>query len=236
MRAAANRIVGLAAEAIASHGRFDWALAGGSTPAALYRLLTERDFRGRIAWPQVHFFWGDERCVPPDDPESNYGMVRRAMLDELAPPPQNVHRLEGELAPALAADRYQAELERHFALPAGSSPPTFDLIVLGMGADGHTASLFPGTAGLEEKRRWVVANRIESLGTTRLTLTLPVINAAAHVLFLVSGGDKAERLTQVLSRAQEGDPLPAQRVRPRGGDAEWFVDAPAAARLEGARD
>jgi 6-phosphogluconolactonase len=235
MRAAADRIVALAGAAITAHGRFDWALAGGSTPAALYRLLTEPDYRGRLDWSKVHFFWGDERCVPPDDAESNYRMARRAMLDDLAPPPRNVHRLEGELAPPLAADRYQAELERHFfSAPAEDVPPPFDLILLGMGADGHTASLFPGTAGLDEKRRWVLANRIESLGTTRLTLTFPVINAAAHVLFLVSGTDKAERLAQVLSPAPHAAPFPAQRVRPHGGDPEWFVDAAAAARLEGA--
>jgi 6-phosphogluconolactonase len=257
MRTAADRVVGLAARAITARGRCNWALAGGSTPEALYQLLAGRDHVGRVDWSKVHFFWGDERCVPPDHPDSNYRMATMAFLDTIAAPRQNVHRMEGELDPELAADRYQAELERHFELRVGQGFPEFDLILLGMGADGHTASLFPGTPGLEEARRWVVANRIEALGTTRLSLTLPVINAAAHVLFLVAGADKAERLAQVLSPAVSSPsvsspsvsspsvsspsvsspamspPLPAQRVLPRGGSPEWLADAAAGARLGG---
>jgi 6-phosphogluconolactonase len=251
MRAAADRVVGLAARAIAAHDRFNWALAGGSTPETLYRLLADRDHVALVDWSKVHFFWGDERCVPPDHPDSNYRMATMALLETIAPPRQNVHRLEGELDPELAAERYQAELERHFGLRVGQGLPQFDLILLGMGGDGHTASLFPGTPGLEETRRWVVANRVEALGTTRLSLTLPVINGAAHVLFLVAGADKAERLAQAVAPGMSpagpspgvsspavsspgvSPPLPAQRVRPRGGSLEWLADAAAGGRLGG---
>jgi 6-phosphogluconolactonase len=231
MRAAADRVVSLAERGIASRGRFDWALAGGSTPEALYRLLAAGDYASRIDWSKVHFFWGDERCVPPDHPDSNYRMARLALLDAVAPPPDNIHRMQGELSPELAAERYRSELERSFG---ADGEPKLDLILLGMGSDGHTASLFPDTSGLEEMRRWVVANRIDRLGTTRLSLTLPVINAATHVVFLVAGADKAERLAQVLSPPTGPHPLPAARVRPRGHAPEWFVDTAAAARLGGA--
>jgi 6-phosphogluconolactonase len=234
MRAAADRIVGLAEAAIAARGRFDWALAGGSTPEALYRLLASTDYRARVDWSQVRFFWGDERCVPPDHADSNYRMARYALLETVSPPPENVHRMRGDLEPALAADRYQTELEVCFERRVGEGVPEFDLILLGMGGDGHTASLFPGTLGLDEARRWVVANRIEPLHSTRLSLTFPVINAAAHVVFLVAGADKAERLAEAVSPPAAGaEPLPAQRVRPRGEAPEWLVDAAAGARLEG---
>jgi 6-phosphogluconolactonase len=231
MRAAADRVVDRAVSAIATRGRFDWALAGGSTPEALYRLLASPDYVGRVDWSRVHFFWGDERCVPPEHPDSNYRMARLALLDALAPSPENVHRMAGELPPRLAAERYEAELERCFGLRVGDGFPELDLILLGMGGDGHTASLFPGTPGLAESRRWVIDNPIESLGVTRLTLTFPVLDAAAHVLFLVAGADKAERLAQVLSGASVTEPLPAQRVHPRVEDPEWLVDAAAAACL-----
>lgn len=231
MRAAADRVVDRARAAITARGRFDWALAGGSTPEALYRLLASPDYIGRVDWSRVHFFWGDERCVPPEHPDSNYRTARLALLDTLAPAPDNIHRMAGELPPALAAERYEAELERAFGRRVGGGFPELDLILLGMGGDGHTASLFPGTPGLAEGRRWAVANPIESLGVTRLTLTFPVLNAAAHVLFLVAGSDKAERLAQVFSKAATPEPLPAQRVHPRGEAPEWLVDAAAAARL-----
>jgi 6-phosphogluconolactonase len=225
MRAAADEVVGLAADAIGRRGRFDWALAGGKTPEELYTLLASRDYVSRVDWALVHFYWGDERCVPPDHPDSNYRMARRSLLEPLQAPPHNVHRMEGELDPELAARRYEAELRGCLAPPEAGFP-AFDLILLGMGADGHTASLFPGSPGLAEERRWVVANPIAALASTRLTLTLPVINAAASVLFLVAGADKAERLKEVLS----GTPtpaLPSQRVRPRGAEPRWFVDGTA---------
>jgi 6-phosphogluconolactonase len=240
MRAAADEVVGQAASALGRRGRFDWALAGGKTPEELYRLLASRDYVSRVDWSRVHFYWGDERCVPPEHPDSNYRMARASLLDAIRPPAENVHRMPGELEPTLAAERYEAELRRCFASREASSElppsvqafPAFDLILLGMGPDGHTASLFPGTPALAETRRWVAANPVEAHGTTRLTLTLPVLNAAARVLFLVAGADKAERLEEVLSGTSAAS-LPAQQVRPRGAEPLWFVDAAAGRLLSG---
>ncbi len=229
MRAAADHVVRYASEAIAARGRFDWLLAGGSTPEQLYRLLASPEYAAQLDFGRVHLFFGDERCVPPDHADSNYRMVQTSLSNGVPLPTENVHRLEGELPPELAAERYESELERHFGVRVGAGFPRFDLVLLGMGNDGHTASLFPGTLALAEERRWVVANAVPALGTTRLTLTLPVLNAAAHVAFLVSGADKAARLKQVL--AEPGAELPSQRVRPAGNEPEWWVDAAAGALL-----
>ena len=177
-------------------------------------------------------FFGDERCVPPDDPASNYAMAREALLGAVSIPPDQVHRMRGEAASAAqAALDYEGELAVAFGTTAGNVPPRFDLVLLGLGADGHTASLFPGTRALSEARRWVVANRAPVTPTERLTLTYPVLNAAAHVLFLVSGGDKSRALAGVL--AASGDParLPARGVRPVAGELRWIVDRAAAAAL-----
>jgi 6-phosphogluconolactonase len=246
MRAAAERVVDLAERAVGARGRFTWALAGGSTPEELYSLLASSEFEGRIDWTRVHFFWADERCVSPDHEQSNYRMARRSLLDVIRPPAAHVHRMQGELAPALAARAYEQELEGCFERSVGDGFPRFDLILLGMGADGHTASLFPGSAALEETRRWVVDHQVPQLGAERLTFTLPLLNAAAHVLFLVAGTDKAPRLRAVLDAAPAlavpplavppfgvplYEPLPAARVRPGSGELEWLVDAPAAALL-----
>jgi 6-phosphogluconolactonase len=234
MRAAADRIVALAEQAIRTHGRFLWALAGGSTPAELYALLASPEYVRRIDWAHVHFFWGDERCVPPEHHDSNFRMARDTLLGVVRPPEQNVHRMPGELEPSEAAARYQIELERAFDGGATERFPRFDLILLGMGADGHTASLFPGSAGLLESERWVVANRAEHLAADitalRLTLTFPVLDAARNVLFLVAGADKAQRLAEVLSGTHPGPPYPAELVRPELG-AEWFVDSAAGAKI-----
>jgi 6-phosphogluconolactonase len=230
MRAAAERIVSCASAAIAARGRFSWVLSGGNTPQRLYMLLATKDYASRIDWARVHFFWGDERCVPPDHPDSNYRMARESLFDVVKPPPENVHRMHGEREPAQAAEAYAAVLREFFGLPGGV-PPHFDLILLGMGDDGHTASLFPGSAALLEEERWVVANWAEKLGTWRLTFTLPVLNAARRVAFLVAGADKAGRLAQLFSREPGGAPLPAQLVRPASGEAEWCVDAQAGANL-----
>lgn len=245
MRAAAERVVDLAEQAVGARGRFDWALAGGSTPAQLYSLLASDEFRPRIDWRRVHFFWGDERCVAPDHAQSNYRMARLSLLDVVGPPAAHVHRLQGELEPALAARAYERELEEHFELSVGGGFPRFDLILLGMGADGHTASLFGGTAALAETRRWVVDNQVPDLGTVRLTVTLPLLNAAAHVLFLVAGADKAAQLGAVLPAARSlgtsfaassgaagpEEVVPAARVRPSSGELEWLLDASAGALL-----
>jgi 6-phosphogluconolactonase len=196
-------------------GPFRVALSGGSTPQSLYEMISCPPFHRRIPWAQVHAFWGDERCVPPDRPDSNYRMARQVLLDRVSIPPVNVHRIHGEWPPERAADAYQEELVAHLG-PGGQ----FDLILLGMGADGHTASLFPGTTALTERERAVVAVYVAKLRTWRVTLTLPALNAARHVLFLVSGATKAPALKDV----RAGVPLPAGLVRPTDGQLTWLVD------------
>jgi 6-phosphogluconolactonase len=230
-RAAAEHFVTLAADRRRVGRRFAVALAGGSTPRAAYALLATEEFAARVDWSCVHVFWGDERCVPPDDPDSNYRMAREALLDKIPIPTENVHRMRGELPPDEAAAAYQAELEA--VLGAGGR---FDLILLGMGADGHTASLFPGTAALHEGARWVVAHYVDKLAAWRVTLTPAAINAAAQVTFIVSGAGKAERLREVLAGPYQPDVLPAQIVRPTDGRLLWLVDAAAAAHLREGRD
>jgi 6-phosphogluconolactonase len=240
MHAAAEKIITLAAEAIGARGRFAWALAGGSTPRRLYSLLSSAPYTGRVDWDRVYFFWGDERCVPPDHPDSNYGMARDAFLTAVHPPPNNLHRMPGEAEPSTGAAIYEATLRQVFARTfGGPSPggfPRFDLVLLGMGNDGHTASLFPGTPALGEAQRWVVSTHVEQPVPFRLTLTLPVLNAAANVLFLVAGADKAERVAEVLAPPvglvdDEPSSLPSRRVRPARGQLTWLLDAPAASRL-----
>ncbi|HKP64892.1 MAG TPA: 6-phosphogluconolactonase [Polyangiales bacterium] len=226
MTAAALRVATLCREAIKRHGRFNWVLAGGNTPRQLYSLLAQPPFVSNLDWPQVEFFWGDERCVPPDHPDSNFRMARETLLNVVQPDPARVHRMRGEDPPNAAAADYEAELQHSFGLHAGTAPPSFDLILLGMGADGHTASLFPHSPTLRETQRWVTFDP----AAARLTLTRPVLNAGTHVLFLVSGANKAARLKHVLAGPDEG--LPAQRIRPAHGQLEWLVDAAAAAGLE----
>jgi 6-phosphogluconolactonase len=237
MEAAASQIVALAAEAIAEHGRFAWALSGGSTPKQLYGLLAQPRFASQIDWTRVHFFWGDERCVPPDHVDSNFRMVREALLDAIRPRSEQVHRMRGEIDPEEAARAYAEELSRFFGVAVAGPPPRFDLILLGLGGDGHTASLFPGTPALHENQRWVVVNQKAEGEPLRLTFTLPLINAAAHVRFLVSGASKAVRIEQILDDvpAAGSDVLPAQLVRPVRADLQWLLDEDAASLLERAR-
>ncbi|HTU16933.1 MAG TPA: 6-phosphogluconolactonase, partial [Gemmataceae bacterium] len=198
--AAAQEWVRSTREAVAARGRFTVALSGGSTPKRLYQLLAAEPYRSQVAWDRVEIFWGDERCVPPDHADSNYRMAREAMLAQLPIPAEHVHRIEAERADRDAAARdYEAVLARVFGIAAGGEPPAFDLILLGMGPDGHTASLFPHTQALDETKRWVVANHVPQLNTDRLTLTRPILSRAREVLFLVAGADKAERLVEVLA-------------------------------------
>lgn len=225
-RTAAEELAGAARDAVAARGAFTVALAGGSTPRRLYALLADptAPYRARIPWDRTHVFFGDERPVPPDDPDSNYGMARRALLAHV--PAASVHRIRGEQPGAAAA--YEAELRAFFRLPAGAAPPRLDVVLLGLGADGHTASLFPGTDAVGEAERWVVSPFVPQLGTRRTTLTLPVLNRARRVLFLVSGADKAPALARALGAG--APPVPAARVRPEGG-AVWLVDAAAAGAI-----
>jgi 6-phosphogluconolactonase len=220
--AAVNRIVKLATSAIAERGRFLMALSGGSTPRPTYRLLAEEPYSRMIDWSRVELFWGDERSVPPDDAESNYRMARRALIDRVGIPDAQVHRIPGELQPRDAAAAYRRELDDVLGR-AGR----FDVILLGLGPDGHTASLFPCTSALAAKERKVVAVYVEKLNAWRVTLTLPVINAARHVIFLVTGLNKAE----ALARVRAGEQLPAGRVHPANGTLTWFVDQAAATLL-----
>jgi 6-phosphogluconolactonase len=219
---AAERFIGLASAAISERGHFFVALSGGSTPRPVYALLAEEPFVSRVDWTRVHVFWGDERCVPPDHPDSNYRMASRALLDHVPIPAENVHRIQGELLPQEAALVYRAELREVLG-----DDRRFDLILLGMGTDGHTASLFPGAMALEERERDVVAVYVEKRTAWRVTLTLPLINAARHVMFLVSGAGKAP----LLARVRAGDPLPAALVQPEDGQLTWLVDRHAAADL-----
>ena len=231
---AAREVAAALGDAVRSRGRGAIALSGGSTPRRLYALLADEPWRSRLAWDRLAFFFGDERHVPPDDPQSNYRMAREELFDRVPVPPANVHRVAAEDPDvARAALRYEEEIRRDFGLAPGELP-RFDVVLLGLGPDGHTASLFPETAALAETRRIAVANRVEKLGAWRITLTYPVFDAAGLVLFLVAGEDKAETLCAVL----EGPPapgLPARRIRPAAGRLLWLVDRAAASRLETSR-
>ena len=230
-RHAAEEFVRLANEATVSNGRFTVAFSGGSTPKALYTLLAGNTFRVRISWEKVHVFWGDERCVPPDHADSNYRMARESFLDHAPIPKENIHRMFGEETdPAKAATSYEATLRESFGLTPGQLP-RFDLVLLGMGDDGHTASLFPHTAALSETKRLVVANYVEKFGTHRLTLTIPVINHAAQVIFLISGGSKAAVLKEVLEGQEDPQRLPSQFIQPVTGKILFIIDEAAGQKL-----
>jgi 6-phosphogluconolactonase len=222
--AAAGEFAARAAEAIEERGRFTVALAGGSTPKATYDILA-RDYAGRIDWSKVHVFFGDERAVPPDDDDSNYKMAREALLDHV--PVGSVHRMQGELPPDEAAEAYEEELRGFFG---PEELPRFDLILLGIGGDAHTASLFPETSALEVHDRLVVANPVLKLETTRITLTVPVINAAHAVYFLVAGEGKADALVHILGGDADPRAYPASLIQPQEGPT-WMLDQPAASGL-----
>jgi 6-phosphogluconolactonase len=233
-RTAADLFVETTRAATAARGRFFVALSGGSTPRTLYLLLASPLFRDQIDWSRAFVFWGDERGVPPDNPESNYRMAREALLFHVPIPAAQVFRMRGEAAdPAAAAALYEQDMRRAFALAPGEQP-RFDLILLGLGSDGHTASLFPHTPALHVADRLVVANRVEKLGATRITLTAPAINNAKQVVFLVAGADKADALAAVLEGPRSPDDLPAQLIAPTHGEVHWLVDRAAAARLHAA--
>jgi 6-phosphogluconolactonase len=202
------------------------ALSGGSTPRRLHELLAASP---GIDWTHVHIYFGDERTVAPDDPQSNYRMARETLLDRVAIPSDNVHRMHGEDPPDEAAEAYEIVLVDTFALRFAELP-RFDLIILGMGSDGHTASLFPGTAALDERLRFVVANDVPQLSTTRITLTYPVLNNARRVLFLAAGADKAQAAHDALVDGVRDRP-PSGKVRPTDGELWWYLDAAAATQI-----
>lgn len=223
-REGTDRFTALARSAIAATGRFTVALSGGSTPKAMFALLVDHP----IEWAQVHVFWGDERCVPPDHADSNYHLAFETLLSKVPIPDRNIHRLRGEIDPAQAALAYEAELRNIFG---PIDWPRFDLILLGLGTDAHTASLFPGTSAIHESERRVVGHFVEQLNAYRLTLTPPVIHHADHVIFLVAGADKAAAIRSVLEGPPNPDRFPAQIVEPMTGRVTWLIDHSAAADL-----
>lgn len=227
IQAVANYVAVAAAEAIASHDRFTLALAGGSTPRALYELLAG-EMKDQVDWSKVHLFWGDERTVPPDHDDSNYRMVAKTLLEGIDIPQHNIHRVEAEREPQAAAQNYEDKLRSVFG---DELVPSFDLILLGIGDDGHTASLFPHTNALDVEDEWFVANHVAQLNTWRLTLTKTVINAAQRVVFLVVGEGKADALREVLNGPYLPETYPAQLVEPEDGELVWFVDDAAASLL-----
>jgi 6-phosphogluconolactonase len=219
---AAEYFIDLAVEAAARSERFTVALSGGSTPKSLYSLLASPGYRERIPWHRVHLFWGDERCVPPHHPESNYRMVQESLLSKIDIPAENVHRMAGEKDPQSAAAEYEQQLKKFFQ-PSPGTLPRFDLILLGLGEDGHTASLFPGSDALEETEHLVATSYVERLKAHRLTLTLPVLNHAAEVMFLVVGQSKAAIVKSLIGPKPGSPDLPAARVRPYRGRLTWLI-------------
>ena len=222
---AADEFAAFASLAVRERGRFAVALSGGKTPRAMLETLSDR----ALDWRSIHFFWSDERCVGPGDPNSNYGMARDALLSKIALPDGNVHRMRGELDPRAGASAYEAELRAFF----GDRAPVFDLLFLGLGPDGHTASLFPGTAALVITDAWCAANEVSEpvASPWRLTLTFPAINSASRVIFLVEGADKADILATVLGKEKDVRRYPAQGIAPTEGELVWLVDSAAAAKL-----
>lgn len=225
-RAARDEIAHAILAAVGERGRCDLVLSGGSTPRRTHELLAAVE----LPWDKVHVFFGDERCVPPEHEDSNWRMARETLIQRARIPDANVHRIAGERDPQDAASDAENDVQVHFGLRPGEMP-RFDVVLLGMGADGHTASLFPGSDAIEESTRLVVANHVEKLHAWRVTMTFPLFEAAQRVIFLVQGADKAAMVrSSTVVRPSAATP-PAGRVRPRGGSLVWFVDAAAAAKL-----
>jgi 6-phosphogluconolactonase len=231
-RKAAEVIMGLMAETLNTKTHFSIALSGGSTPKSLFTLLAEDvSLRTQVDWDKVHFFWGDERHIPPDHPDSNFRMANEVMLSKVEVPAENIHRVRAEEQDASkAAEEYEDELRTFFNLKPGELP-RFDCVLLGMGPDGHTASLFPGTEALREQKRLVVSNWVEKFRTHRITLTAPAINNADCIIFLVSGEEKAEVLREVLEGEKNTELFPSQLIKPSHGKLLWLVAQSATTKL-----
>jgi 6-phosphogluconolactonase len=224
--AAADRIVALLGKVLAEKPTAALALTGGKTPAPIYQLLATNAYQNRIDWTNLHFFWGDERCVPPDSPDSNYGMAHGAMLSKIDLQPDHVHRIRGEEEPSQAAELYEQEIIKYFS---GTPVPSFDLTLLGMGEDGHTASLFPGVEWDAEK--YVVHTQMPKTQSYRISLTPKLLNASSHIVFIVSGSNKAAALASVLE--DQTCNLPAARIHAARGSVLWIMDSAAASLLTG---
>ena len=227
--AAAQHIVQIANESIVTHGRFTLALSGGSTPKMLYGLLGSEPYRSQIDWAQVEVFWSDERCVPPESEESNFHMAQEVLLNRVPLSPTQIHRMPADLPDRDAASRdYSLEIQKVFGT---NRVPSFDLLQLGMGPEGHTASLFPHQPSLHEQERLVMPVTVPKPPPPRLTFTPPLLNAASHVLCLVTGADKADAIQAVLEGPYQPDEYPAQIVRPTKGEVTWMLDTSAAEKL-----
>lgn len=233
--AAALRFASLAEQAVQEHGRFTVALSGGSTPKALFALLSAPPFLGSLPWHAIHLFWGDERCVPPDHADSNFRMTRETLLSKAPIPAENIFRIPAEDEDhQRAAANYSQTIEKFFTLAAtdsGSEMPRFDLVFLGMGPDGHTASLFPGTDALQLNDRIAVANFVEKFNAWRITLTAAAINHAHQIIFLVAGEDKAATLKEVLEGEYQPQQYPSQLINPVKGTLSWLIDEAAGSLL-----
>lgn len=231
--AAAKRFLDSAKRAVEKLDHFLVVLAGGSTPATLYRRLTEPPYRDGVPWKKTYFVFGDERCVPPDDEQSNYRMARETLLEPLEISEHRVLRMKGEQKPVDAARRYEVRLGDVFL---NRPKRKFDLILLGIGSDGHTASLFPSTEALDEQERWVVANHVPQLDAWRLTLTFPALSHAGRVLFLATGEEKAQVIAEAFGGVEHEEPHPCERVLPIGARREVLIDLAAASRIPAAPD
>ncbi len=226
--AAALRFAGLAEQFVAEQGKFTVALSGGSTPKAMLSVLAGKPFADSLPWHSIYFFWGDERSVPPDHADSNFRMAAEALLGKVGVPQQNIFRIPAEDEDhQSAANRYSATIQQFF----NTDQPQFDLVFLGMGADGHTASLFPGTAALGVTDQIAVANFVEKLNAWRITLTAQTINQARNVIFLIAGEDKAAALREVLEGERQPDKFPSQLIHPTTGALLWMLDESAAGLL-----
>lgn len=230
-RAAAEEVCRIAGEAVAARGRFMLVLSGGETPHTLYALLASEPYRRRVDWARTEVFWSDERAVKPDRHGSNFRMAEELLLRPLALPAGHLHRIRAEAGAEVAAAEYERDIARAFGIAAGGAPPAFDLLLLGMGPDGHVASLFPHGAAVDERRRWVVASRAPGAFPDRVTLTAPVLGEARHVLLLVAGSTKAEALAKVLQGPRDPQGLPAQLLPLAADRVTWLADEAAAALL-----
>ena len=226
---AAEEIAHFAGEAICTHAEFTLCLSGGSTPAATYKMLAER-FRLSVDWKEVQFYWGDERCVPPDDDASNFAMAQRTMLSHLDLQPQQIHRMRGELPPDDGARDYENDLRRSFGIDQGEFP-RFDLMLLGLGDNVHIASLFPGSPAIGERERLAVALEVDAPQRHRITLTPPVLNNSARIMFLVEGAGKAAAVKMALEGPRDRERYPAQIIDPPDGEVIWLLDRAAASQL-----
>ncbi|MCC9167543.1 6-phosphogluconolactonase [Pontibacter harenae] len=226
-KVAAELFVKTAQEAVQQHGRFTVALTGGSSPVQLYNLLAESPYKEQVPWQQTHIFWGDERWVPLTDDKSNAKMAMDTLLSKVPVPKAQIYPMWADTEPEAFAQQYEGTLQQHF----GQQAPQFDLILLGMGDDGHTASLFPGTEVLQEKDSWVKAYYLEPQSMYRITLTAPLINRAKTICFLTFGSNKAPALFEVLEGERNPEKFPSQLIQPQNGEVIWFVDEAAASKL-----